>query len=180
MSGKRRSLRLSDVYRLIEPGPVVLVSTMSGGRANIMTMTWHMMVDFEPPILACAISNRNYSYDALKKTEECVINIPTVELASKVVACGNTSGRDIDEFKKLGFTAVAAASVRPPLIDECYVNLECRVIDTKFVAQYGVFILEVVKAWIDRSRKDPRTLHHQGRGRFVVDGETIKLRSRMK
>ena len=176
----KRSLPLSEVYRLIEPGPVVLVSTMSDGRANIMTMSWHMMVDFEPPILACVMSNGDYSFHALKKTRECVINIPTVELAQKVVACGNTSGRDVDKFKKFGFTPSTAASVRAPLIEECYANLECRVIDTKLVTQYGIFILQVVKAWIDRSQKNPRTIHHQGNGRFVVDGETIRLRSKMK
>ena len=89
----KRSLPLSEVYRLIEPGPVVLVSTINNGRANIMTMSWHMMVDFEPPILACVMSNRDYSFHALKKTRECVINVPTVELAQKVVACGNTTSR---------------------------------------------------------------------------------------
>jgi flavin reductase (DIM6/NTAB) family NADH-FMN oxidoreductase RutF len=184
MSVAKRSLPLSEVYRLLEPGPVVLVSTMNGGRANIMTMSWHMMVDFEPPVVACVVSNRDYSFEALKKTKECVINIPTVELAKKVVACGNTSGRDLgpnmDKFKKFGLTASAASSVRPPLIDECYANLECKVIDTKLVTQYGIFILEVKKAWIDRSQKHPRTIHHQGNGKFVVDGETIKLRSKMK
>jgi flavin reductase (DIM6/NTAB) family NADH-FMN oxidoreductase RutF len=100
----KKSLRLSVAYRLIEPGPVVLVSTMSAKKMNIMTMSWHMMVDFEPPIIACVMSNRNYSFDALMKTRECVINIPTVELATKVVACGNTSGKDIDKFKKFGLT----------------------------------------------------------------------------
>ena len=49
----KRPLPLAEVYRLIEPGPVVLVSTMRDGRAKIMTMSWHMMVDFEPPIIAC-------------------------------------------------------------------------------------------------------------------------------
>jgi flavin reductase (DIM6/NTAB) family NADH-FMN oxidoreductase RutF len=111
----KKSLPLSEVYRLIEPGPVVLVSTMSGKKTNIMTMSWHMMVDFEPPIIACVMSNRDYSFDALKKTRECVINIPTVELAKKVVACGNTSGKDIDKFKKFGLTPSAATCVRPRL-----------------------------------------------------------------
>ena len=165
---------------MIEPGPVVLVSTMSGKKTNIMTMSWHMMVDFEPPIIACVMSNRDYSFNALKKTKECVINIPTVELAKKVVACGNTSGKDIDKFKKFGLTPSAAACLRAPLVDECYANLECKVIDTTQVNKYGIFILEVVKAWIDRSQKRPRTIHHQGNGRFVVDGETIKLPSKMK
>ena len=176
----KRPLPLAEVYQLIEPGPVVLVSTRSGGRANIMTMSWHMMVDFEPPIIACVMSNRDYSFVALKKTRECVINIPTVELAKKVVGCGNTSGRDVDKFKKFGLTASAASSVRAPLIDECYASLECKVIDTKLVTQYGIFILEVVKAWIDPSNKHPRTIHHQGKGKFAVDGETIKLPSKMK
>jgi len=176
----KRPLPLAEVYRLIEPGPVVLVSTMSGGRANIMTMSWHMMVDFEPPIIACVMSNRDYSFEALKKTRECVINVPTVELAKKVVGCGNTSGRDVDKFKKFGLTASVASSVSPPLIDECYASLECKVIDTKLVTQYGIFILEVVKAWIDPSNKRPRTIHHQGKGKFAVDGETIRLPSKMK
>jgi flavin reductase (DIM6/NTAB) family NADH-FMN oxidoreductase RutF len=105
----KNSLPLSQVYRLIEPGPVVMVTTASGRRPNIMTMSWHMMIDFEPPILACVISDRGYTFDILKKTKECVINIPTVELAKKVVACGNTSGRDTDKFKEFGLTPCTAA-----------------------------------------------------------------------
>lgn len=176
----KKSLFLSQVYRLIEPGPVVLVTTANAGRTNIMTMSWRMMVDFDPPILACVISNRNYSFDTVRKTRECVINIPTVELARKVVACGNTSGRDTDKFMEFGLTQCAAACVRAPLIKECFANLECRVIESKLATQYNIFILEVVKAWIDRSQKHPRTIHHRGKGVFAVDGSIIKLSSRMK
>jgi flavin reductase (DIM6/NTAB) family NADH-FMN oxidoreductase RutF len=109
-----------------------------------------------------------------------VINIPTMELAEKVVACGNNSGRETDKFQTYGLTPVAASRVRAPLIAECYANLECRVVDTREVNRYCLFILEVLKAWIDPARKNPRTLHHMGRGAFMVAGETIKLRSRMK
>jgi len=176
----KKPLPLSEVYRLLEPGPVVLVSTNNGKQPNVMTMSWHMMVDFEPPIIACVISNRDFSFDAVRKTKECVINIPTVELAKKVVACGNTSGKDVDKFKKFGLTPSKAAMVKAPLIDECYANLECKVIDTSMVNKYGIFILEVVGAWIDRSQKQPKTIHHQGKGVFAVDGEIIKLASKMK
>lgn len=82
------------MYRYLEPGPVVLVSTSRKNRANIMTMSWHTMMDFEPPIIGCVISNRNYSFNILKTTRECVINIPTLELAKQVVACGNTTGKN--------------------------------------------------------------------------------------
>jgi flavin reductase (DIM6/NTAB) family NADH-FMN oxidoreductase RutF len=171
---------LSKVYGLLEPGPVVLVRTAGKHRANIMAQSWHMMVDFEPPIVACIVSNHNFTFNILKRTKECVINIPTVELAKKVVACGNTSGRDIDKFETIGLTQVEASRVRAPLIAECYANLECRVIDTREVNRYGLFILEVLKAWIDPARKNPRTIHHLGRGAFMVAGKTIKLPSRAK
>jgi flavin reductase (DIM6/NTAB) family NADH-FMN oxidoreductase RutF len=171
---------LPEVYRLLEPGPVVLLTTARGAKANVMTMSWHMMVDFEPPIVACVISNRDYSFRIVLETKECVINIPTVELAKKVVGCGNTSGRDVDKFKKFGLTPVPAACVGAPLISECYANLECKVIDASMAGKYNLFILEVLKAWIDRSKKDPRTIHHCGRGVFMVAGRRIKLKSKMK
>jgi flavin reductase (DIM6/NTAB) family NADH-FMN oxidoreductase RutF len=69
--------------------------------------------------------------------------------------------------------------VAPPLIAECFANLECKVVDRRMVNKYNFFVLEVVKAWIDPAQKDPRTLHHQGRGVFVVDGDRIKLPSKM-
>ncbi len=176
----RKSLPLSKVYGLLEPGPVVMVTTARSGRANIMTMSWHTMMDFEPPLVGCVVSNRNHSFRTLKATKECVINIPTVELAEQVVGCGNTSGADIDKFATFGLTPVPASQVSAPLIGECYVNLECRVADTRMVAKYGFFILEVVKAWSNPAAKTPRTIHHLGNGDFMVAGEKIRLQSKMK
>jgi len=176
----KRSFPLSKVYGLLEPGPVVLVTTARKGRPNVMTMSWHTMIDFEPPIVGCVISNRNYTHEILKATKECVINIPTVELASKVVGCGNSSGRKLDKFGAFELTPVAASRVKAPLIDECYANLECKLVDARLVNSYCLFILEVLKAWIDPARKQPRTMHHLGRGAFMVAGRTIKLPSIMK
>jgi flavin reductase (DIM6/NTAB) family NADH-FMN oxidoreductase RutF len=176
----KKTFPLSRVYRLLEPGPVVMVTTARKTRANIMTMSWHTMIDFEPPIVGCVVSNRNFSFGILKATKECVINIPTVSLAEKVIGCGNTSGRTVDKFKAFGLTPMPASHVAAPLIAECYANLECRVVDASMVAKYNFFILEVLKAWIDPSKKRPRTIHHLGRGAFMVAGRTIKLRSAMK
>jgi flavin reductase (DIM6/NTAB) family NADH-FMN oxidoreductase RutF len=171
---------LSRVYRLLEPGPVVLVTTAHKGHANVMTLSWHTMMEFEPPLVGCVISNRNHSFDILKTTRECVINIPTVGMAAQVVACGNTSGRRVDKFAAFGLTPLPAARVKPPLIGECYANLECRVVDARLVERYCFFILEVLKAWIDPSHKHPRTIHHRGRGEFLVAGRTIRLPSKMR
>lgn len=175
-----RSLALSKVYQLLEPGPVVLLTTMQGGRANIMTMSWHMMIEFEPPQIACVVGEGDYSFGALQATGECVIAIPSVRLASKVVKIGNCHGDRVDKFHKFELTPVAARQVTPPLIKECFANLECKVTDFGMVAQYDLFILEVVKAWIDPAQKHPKTIHHQGYGKFAVDGRTIKLPSAMR
>jgi flavin reductase (DIM6/NTAB) family NADH-FMN oxidoreductase RutF len=176
----KRTLPLAAVYRLLEPGPVVLVTTMRKGRPNLMAMSWHTMMEFEPPLVGCVISNRNYSFDALKATKECVIAIPTVELAKKVVACGNSSGRKVDKFAAFGLTPLPATRVAAPLVEECYANLECRIADGRMVDKYNFFVLEVLKAWVDPSRRDPRTIHHRGMGVFMVAGRTIKLPSKMK
>lgn len=176
----RRAYPLSKVYGLLEPGPVVLVTTARKGLANVMTLSWHTMMDFEPPVLGFVMSDRNYSFELLKATRECVINIPTAELARQVVAVGNCCGRRVDKFARYGLTPLPAAEVQAPLIRECYANLECRVTDTRMVNRYDFFVLEVVKAWVDPSVKHPRTLHHCGRGLFAVDGEVIRLPSKMK
>ncbi|MDO9316394.1 MAG: flavin reductase family protein [Burkholderiaceae bacterium] len=176
----KRSLSLSKVYGLLEPGPVVLLTTSHKGVANVMTMSWHTMMEFEPPLVGCVVSQNNFSFAALKSARNCVINIPTVELASKVVACGNNTGRSVDKFEAFGLTPVPAKLVASPLIAECYANLECRVHDTRLVNRYNYFVLEVIKVWIDPACKNPRTLHHRGHGLFMVAGESIKLASKMK
>jgi flavin reductase (DIM6/NTAB) family NADH-FMN oxidoreductase RutF len=176
----KKTLALSQVYRLLEPGPVVLVTTARKGRPNVMALSWHTMMEFEPPLVGFVMSDRNYSFESLKATRECVINVPTVELAAKVAGCGNTSGRKVDKFAAFRLTPAPAARVAPPLVAECYANLECKLVDAKLAARYNFFVLEVVKAWIDPARKRPRTLHHLGGGLFMVAGRTIRLRSGMK
>lgn len=176
----RRQLHLSKVYQLLEPGPVVLLATASNSRTNVMTMSWHMMMEFEPPLLGCIVSGANYSFAALRKTGECVIAIPDAAMARKVVQIGNCSGRDVEKFGAFGLTPVPAACVLPPLIAECFANLECKVADTRLVNKYNLFILKVVKAWTNPSQRNPKTIHHRGFGRFAVDGRTITLKSRMR
>jgi flavin reductase (DIM6/NTAB) family NADH-FMN oxidoreductase RutF len=175
-----KDLPLSKVYQLLEPGPVVLLTTASKGRANVMTMSWHMVVEFEPPLVACVVSSADYSFAALRATKECVIAIPALKLAPKVVEVGNCSGREVEKFERFGLTQVRAKTVAPPLVAECFANLECKVADTGLVKKYNLFVLEVLKAWTDPAQKHPKTIHHHGYGRFAVDGEMIKLKSRMR
>ena len=180
MHSLKTTYPLSKVYQLLEPGPVVMVSTQYKGKTDIMTMSWHMMVEFEPPLIACVISNRNFSFEQLRKSKECVINIPSVDLIEKTVAVGNCTGAHLDKFSTFKLTPEIGSLVEAPLIGECFANLECKIVDTRMVSQYNIFILEVLKAWMTKSRKRQRTFHHLGEGRFVIDGKEIKLPSKMK
>jgi len=172
-----RSLDLGKVYQKLEPGPVVLLTTSEAGRANVMAMSWHMMVEFNPPLIACVVSEADYSYRALTRTGECVIAIPPAELVETVVGIGNCSGRDIDKFARFGLTKKPAREIEAPLIAECMVNIECRVLDRRMAARYNMFILEGVKAWIEPKWAKASTLHHCGYGRFRLDGEEVRIRS---
>jgi flavin reductase (DIM6/NTAB) family NADH-FMN oxidoreductase RutF len=177
---KKRPFPLGKVYGLLEPGPVVLVTTAYRGKTDVMAMSWHTMLEFEPPQLACVISGRNDSFTPLLKSRECVINIPSVEMASQVVACGNSHGEKTDKFAAFGLATAPAAQVQAPLLADCFANLECRIADTRMVNKYNLFMLEVVQAWIGTPKQDWRTLHHRGNGVFMVAGEDIKLPSKMK
>lgn len=172
---KKRIYPLSKVYRLLEPGPVVMVTTARAGRNNVMTMAWHTMIEFVPPLIGCVISDANYTFNTLKATGQCVIAIPSVKLAKKVVQAGMTSGRDTDKFSRIALTPEPASRVKAPLIAECFANIECKVFDTTLAGKYNFFILKAVKAWIDPTQKEPKTIHHNGKDVFTVDGRKIRV-----
>lgn len=115
----RKTFPLAKVYGLLEPGPVVMLTTAGIGRPNIMAMSWHTMMEFDPPLVGFITSNRNYSFGLLQAAGECVINITTVEIAEKVVGCGNTSGANIDKFETFCLKPQPAAQVGAPLIGQC-------------------------------------------------------------
>ena len=92
-----RILELNKAYTLMESGPVILVVTHDGETPNIMTISWTMVVDFTP-LFAITTGRWNYSFAALRKTRECVIAIPAVDLLDKVIGIGTCSGADTDKF----------------------------------------------------------------------------------
>jgi flavin reductase (DIM6/NTAB) family NADH-FMN oxidoreductase RutF len=177
MRGALTDFPLSRVYQLIEPGPVVLLTTSHRGHANVMTMSWHMMVEFTPPLIAVIVSEANYSFAALKAARSCVIAIPTRRLARKVVAIGNCSGRGVDKFAAFRLKTAPAKHVAAPLLPDCFANLECEIADTRLVKDYNLFVLRVLKAWKDPAEQNPKTLHHRGYGLFAVDGGMLQLES---
>ena len=171
------TLPLSRAFTLIEPGPVVLVTTNDGRKDNVMTVTWTMVLDFSASF-AITTGPWNHSFAALRDTRECVIAIPTVDLIDTAVGVGTCSGADTDKFEKFGLTRLKAKHVRAPLIKECLANIECRVVD--MVDRHGIVVLEGVAAYFDNARAEKRTLHAVGDGTFVVDGEVFDRKEMMR
>ena len=119
------------------------------------------------------------SHRALSETGECVLAVPTVDLAETVVDIGNCSGDALDKFDHFGLTPTPARTVDAPLVRECWVNLECRVVDDGWARRYNLWVLEVQRIWIDTTREEMRLIHHQGDGRFSVDAKTLDLGEHM-
>lgn len=167
---KKKDFPVSGVRRFIEPGPIVLVSSAWKGKKNIMTMGWHMMMEFEPALIGCYIWTENHSFEMVRRSRECVINVPEEWLAEKVVRIGNCSGKETDKFKEFKLTAEKGRKVKAPLIKECCVNLECRLVDSSLIKKYSLFVLEVVKAHAAVSPEYPKTIHYRGDGKFMTAG----------
>jgi flavin reductase (DIM6/NTAB) family NADH-FMN oxidoreductase RutF len=132
-------------------------------------------------LIGCYIWTANHSFEMIRKSRQCVINLPTQDLAAKVVKVGNSSGRDTDKFAEFGLTPRSGTHVGAPLIEECYANFECKLVDSSLIRKYSLFVLEVVKAHVATSPKYPRTIHYRGDGEFMISGEnTARYRKLFK
>ncbi|KAI1763661.1 hypothetical protein GGR53DRAFT_361914 [Hypoxylon sp. FL1150] len=189
----------SKVYRIVEPGPVLLVTTgsLADGTHNVMTIGFHMVMQHEsPPLIGICLGPWDASFAALKKQRECVLAVPSVEMAPVVVDVGNCSADDGDndnedgdddeasKWQRFGLEAVPAAKVKAPLVggSDVIANIECVVEDTKMVSKYSMWVLKPVKAWINPNKKPGeggKMFHHRGDGTFAVDGEILDLKDRM-
>jgi len=185
-TGNFKPYPISKVYRLIEPGPVLLVTTgsLAEGTHNVMTIGFHMVMQHEsPPLIGISLGPWDASFAALKKRRECVLAVPSVEMAAVVVDVGNCSSADgVDKWTDFGLEALPAKKVKAPLVGgpDVIANVECVVEDTKMVGKYSMWVLKVVAAWQNPGKRETgRMFHHRGDGTFVVDGEVLDLQERM-
>ncbi len=168
---------IEKAFMFFEPGPVLLVTTKAGGKNNVMTLSWHMVIDFTPR-LAITTGPWNYSFANLLAQKECVLCVPALDLAETVVRIGSVSGMKVDKFKEFGLTEKKAKTVKAPLIKECLFCLECKLVE--YIEEHSIIILEGTKAWYDTEKKEKRTFHANGDGTFVVDGNILNYRSIME
>lgn len=177
---KKTGLPVAEIRRYLEPGPVVLVSARWKDASNVMTMGWHTVMEFAPSLVGCVIARGNYSHQLIRKSRECVINIPCADMLDQLVGIGNCTGAQVDKFEKFGLETEAAEQVNAPLLTQCFANLECRLFDASLVGKYDFFIFEVLKAHVAARPKYPKTVHYTGDGVFMLSGPTVSRRRRFR
>lgn len=168
---------VSRVRRHLEPGPITLITSKGPERPNIMAHGWQTVMEFSPSLVGCMISAENFSFELIRETGECVINIPSGDMVDVVSMIGNTTGAEIDKFAEFGLTPEPATMVGAPLVAECFASFECRLHDDVIVDRYNFFIFEVVKAHVATDADDLRTLHYCGDGEFKLSGEAIERKA---
>lgn len=176
----KKNFPLTKIRRFLEPGPIVLVSSQYKKERNIMTLGWHTMLGFEPALVGCYIWDENHSFSLIRRSKECVINVPTYDLVDTVIGIGNCHGAGIDKFEKFGLTAASATKVAAPLIAECYASFECKLVDASLIKKYSLFVFEVVRADAATSPRYPKTVHYRGDGVFMISGRNVSYRRRFK
>ncbi|MBU7007427.1 flavin reductase family protein [Phosphitispora fastidiosa] len=142
---------------ILFPVPAVLVTCQSGDSApNIITIAWTGIMNSSPPMVYIGVQPSRHSYSLIKESGEYVINIPSSDWIRVVDYCGTVSGRTVDKFKEKHLNPIPAAHVKPPLINECPVNMECRVRQVISLGSHDVFIAEVLAVHFDENVLDEK------------------------
>jgi len=150
LEAKKVIVDQSSAHRLLHPRNTVLVScTDKTGKANIITLAWSMPTSIDPPMAAISIAPRRYSHRLIQETGEFVINIPSMDIAPKVLLCGRISGAKKDKFKEAKLTSHPAQKVKPPIIEECLAHLECRLNQQLTTGDHTLFIGDVLIAYVN-------------------------------
>lgn len=137
---------------MLFPVPVVMVSCAGkDGKPNIITVAWAGTVCSDPPMLSISVRKERHSYGLLMESRAFVVNIPSAAQIHATDYCGVVSGRTVDKFAETGLTAGASSQVRPPLILECPINLECAVRRTLDLGSHTMFIAEVLAVQVTKS-----------------------------
>jgi len=172
---KKTKVPKSKINRVLNPGPVVLVTTSFKGKTNVMAASWSTPVDSDPPRIAVVIGRGSLTNEFALKSRRFCVNVPLASLTDKVLSCGRCSGRDCDKFKLTGMTPVSGKSGSAVWVDECSAHLECRLVDIKTAKKYDIFIGDVVSAWADRKcfserwlteKPGVKLIHHLGGDQF--------------
>lgn len=168
---------------MVYPLPAVMVSAgNSNGETNIITIAWTGTICTNPAMLYISVRPERHSYQMIKKSGEFVVNLTTEALVKATDYCGVRSGRDVDKWKETGLTKGKANELQyAPIIEECPVNIECKVTEIKELGSHHMFLAEVVSVQVSEEYLDEKgkfCLNETGlmaysHGEYLTLGDTL-------
>jgi flavin reductase (DIM6/NTAB) family NADH-FMN oxidoreductase RutF len=172
------------VGRLLEPGPLVLVTSMHRAQHNVMTAGWLVTLGLDPPRLGVAIHPSRLTHELIGKSEMFGLSVPSLDLLNAVHRCGTETGRDRDKFLSVGLTPVDALEIEAPLVEECVAHLECGLVQRLTLSDHDLFVGEVLVAsaveeiFSDRweIQEGSELLHHVGGDLYVGASKPYRAR----
>jgi len=177
---------LRRATRLLNPGPVALVTAKYRDRMNVMPAAWVVPLSAEPPLVGVAIHPARFTHDLVWRSEQFALNIPGRPLMEAVDKLGSVSGHDVDDkFALVGLTLADPKQIDAPLIEECLAWLECAVVDAFEIGDHRLFVGEVLVAQVEEEAFDEtwlltdeelKPLHHLGGDFYAVLDRPIEVR----
>lgn len=169
---------LSRATRLLQPGPIVLVTAKFKNKANVMVAAWVMNCSNDPPMVALAVHPARFTHDLIVKSGQFALNFPPRPLLDKVKKIAAASGEEVDKFVTNKLTLYEGKQVNAPLLVECIGHLECGVVDTTRAGNHTLFLAEIVAASADelafdgerwtRADESVTPLHHLGGSAYAI------------
>lgn len=181
----KKEVPLAGCLRLLEPGPITLITAQYRGQPNIMAVAWVTPASHQPPMITVAMSPAAYTHYLISKSQEFVVNVPGRPLADQVLICGRFSGRDVDKFARAQLTATGGRRVTVPWVDQCLAHLECGLVEAYEAGDHTLFLGEVIGAWADEEAFDEfwkleneelTPLQHLGARHFALLKERFTVR----
>jgi len=176
---------LEKCWKMLNHGPVTLVTSAHGLKTNVMAASWAMPLDYTPPKILLVVDANSYTRQLIDASGEFGLQIPKRKIAQQTVAVGQSSGREEDKFKRFGLETFSARHIAAPLLKDCVAWMECKVIPDA-TQRYDLFIAEVLACHVDSDvfhdnrwdfGDDPlqRTMHYISNGEFFATGERFSV-----
>lgn len=153
---------------LLGPIPPVLVTCGPMEHPNVLTIAWTGIINTIPPKTYISVRPERHSYSLIRESGEFVLNLPTAQLVRAVDYCGVKSGRDVDKWKEMHLTPVAASRVSCPLLGESPLSLECRVTDVITMGSHDMFLADIVATDVEESLLDDKGALHLERAGLLA------------
>jgi flavin reductase (DIM6/NTAB) family NADH-FMN oxidoreductase RutF len=136
---------------LLYPTPTVLVGANIDGKPNFMTAAWCGIVNSEPAMISVAIQHHRYTHKGITQNLTFSVNIPSIEMVKETDYCGIISGHKIDKVEVCQFKVFYGKLDSAPLIEQCPVNLACKVIQMPNLGSHSLFIGRIEESYISES-----------------------------